>query len=471
MSTRKNGAKPHDRNGDSRERLPRGLSHVNLNAAGIDVGSSSHFVAMSEDCSDQPVREFAAYTADLYLLADWLAWCGVENVFMESTGVYWIPLFGVLEERGFQVMLVDPRRIKNVPGRKSDVLDCQWLQQLHTYGLLSGAFRPEVEIRRLRSYQRQRAMLVEYASHHIQHMQKALTQMNVKLQHVISDITGKTGTDIIEAIVSGERDPWKLAQFRRPGMKADEATIAKSLQGHWREEHIFELTQALELYRFYQGKIAECDGEIEAQLSRFEDLSHGEPLPGNIKRRSQGNAPRFDVRSHLYRMTGVDLTTIDGMDAFTALKVVSEIGTDMTRWQSAKHFASWLGLSPNNRITGGKVISSRTKANANRAATALRLAANALHRSDSALGAFLRRKKAQLGAPKAITATAHKLARIIYSMLRYGQAYADAGAEYYETQYRQRALRSARQRAAQLGYQLVPASHAQDSRPAEATGT
>ena len=469
MSTRKNGAKPHDRNGDSRERLPRGLSHVNLNAAGIDVGSSSHFVAVSEDCSDQPVREFAAYTADLYLLADWLAWCGVENVVMESTGVYWIPLFGVLEERGFQVMLVDPRRIKNVPGRKSDVLDCQWLQQLHTYGLLSGAFRPEVEIRRLRSYQRQRAMLVEYASHHIQHMQKALTQMNVKLQHVISDITGKTGTDIIEAIVSGERDPWKLAQFRRPGMKADEATIAKSLQGHWREEHIFELTQALELYRFYQGKIAECDREIEAQLSRFEDLSHGEPLPGNIKRRSQGNAPRFDVRSHLYRMTGVDLTTIDGMDAFTALKVVSEIGTDMTRWQSAKHFASWLGLSPNNRITGGKVISSRTKANANRAATALRLAANALHRSNSALGAFLRRKKAQLGAPKAITATAHKLARIIYSMLRYGQAYADAGAEYYETQYRQRALRSARQRAAQLGYQLVPASHDQDSRPTSVT--
>ena len=388
---------------------------------------------------------------------------------MESTGVYWIPLFGVLEERGFQVMLVDPRRIKNVPGRKSDVLDCQWLQRLHTYGLLSGAFRPEVEIRRLRSYQRQRAMLVEYASHHIQHMQKALTQMNVKLQHVISDITGKTGTDIIEAIVSGERDPWKLAQFRRPGMKADEATIAKSLQGHWREEHIFELTQALELYRFYQGKIAECDREIEAQLSRFDDLSHGEPLPGNIKRRSQGNAPRFDVRSHLYRMTGVDLTTIDGMDAFTALKVISEIGTDMTRWQSAKHFASWLGLSPNNRITGGKVISSRTKANANRAATALRLAANALHRSDSALGAFLRRKKAQLGAPKAITATAHKLARIIYSMLRYGQAYADAGAEYYETQYRQRALRSAKKRAAQLGYQLVPASHAQDSRPAAVT--
>ncbi len=463
MSTRKNGAKPNGRIGDSRQRLPRGLSQVNLNAAGIDVGASSHFMAVSEDCSDQPVREFAAYTADLYLLAEWLAGCGMETVVMESTGVYWIPLFWVLEERGFQVMLVDPRRIKNVPGRKSDVLDCQWLQQLHTCGLLSGAFRPEAEIRRLRSYQRQRAILVEYASHHIQHMRKALTRMNVKLQHVISNITGQTGMAIIEAIVSGERDPRKLARFRRPGMKADEATVAKSLQGHWREEHIFELTQALELYRFYQGKIAECDREIEARLSRFEDLSHGEPLPGNIKRRSQGNAPRFDVRSHLYRMTGVDLTTVDGMDAFTALKVVSEIGTDMTRWQSAKHFASWLGFSPNNRITGGKVISSRTKANANRAATALRLAANALHRSDSALGAFLRRKKAQLGAPKAITATAHKLARIICSMLRCGQTYADAGAEYCETQYRQRALRSAKRRAAQLGYQLVPMPDAQPS--------
>ena len=463
MSTRKNGAKPNGRIGDSRQRLPRGLSQVNLNAAGIDVGASSHFAAVSEECSDQPVREFAAYTADLYLLAEWLAGCGVETVVMESTGVYWIPLFGVLEERGFQVMLVDPRRIKNVPGRKSDVLDCQWLQQLHTHGLLSGAFRPEAEIRRLRSYQRQRAILVEYASHHIQHMQKALTRMNVKLQHVISGITGQTGMAIIEAIVSGERDPWKLARFRRPGMKADEATVAKPLQGHWREEHIFELTQALELYRFYQSKIARCDREIEARLLRFEDLSDGEPLPGNIRRRSQGNAPRFDVRSHLYRMTGVDLTTVDGMDAFTALKVVSEIGADMTKWPSAKHFASWLGLSPDNRITGGKVMSSKTKPSANRAAAALRLAAHGLHRSNSALGAFLRRKKAQLGAPKAITATAHKLARIICSMLRYGQTYADAGAEYYERQYQQRALRAAKRRAAQLGYQLVPMPDAQPS--------
>ena len=461
MNMRQKSEKPGAKKVRGDERLPAELSRVSLNAAGIDVGASSHFVAVPEDRWDQPVREFEAFTADLYRLADWLAECRVETVAMESTGVYWIPLFGVLEERGFEVMLVDPSRIKNVPGRKTDVLDCQWLQQLHTYGLLSGSFRPEGEIRCLRSYLRQRAMLVEYASHHIQHMQKALTQMNVKLQHVISNITGKTGMTIIEAIAGGERNPRKLAALRDPRTRANEEIIARSLQGHWREEHIFELTQALELYRTYQDKIAQCDREIERQLGRFEDRGNGEPPAGDAGKRSQGNAPRFDLRNHLHRMTGVDLTRIDGVDAFTALKVVGEIGTDMTRWPSAKHFASWLGLSPNNRITGGKVISSRTKANANRAAAALRLAANALHRSNSALGAFLRRKKAHLGAPKAIAATAHKLARIIYSMLRYGQGYVDAGAQYYESQYRERALRAARQRAAQLGYQLVPVSDGQ----------
>ena len=318
MTTRQRSAKQESQTVVRRERLPAELSQVNLNAAGVEVGASSHFVAVSADRAERPVREFAAFTADLYRLADWLAQCGVETVVMESTGVYWIPLFGVLEERGFQVMLVDPRRIKNVSGRKTDVLDCQWLQQLHTCGLLSGAFRPDADIRRLRSYLRQRAMLVEYASHHIQHMQKALTQMNVKLQHVISNITGKTGMDIIAAIVSGERDPRKLAQFRRPGMKADHDTIAKSLQGHWREEHILEMTQALALYRFYQDKIAECDREIEVHLERFEDQSDGGPPASNGRRRSQGNAPRFDIRTHLYRMTGVDLTRIDGVDGFTA---------------------------------------------------------------------------------------------------------------------------------------------------------
>ena len=451
-----------------RQRLPAELSLLNRNAGGIDVGAASHFVAVPTNRAEPPVREFAAFTADLYRLAEWLAECGVETVVMESTGVYWIPLFGVLEERGFQVMLADPRRIKNVSGRKTDVLDCQWLRQLHTCGLLSGAFRPAAQIRRLRSYLRQRAMLVQYASHHIQQMQKALTQMNVQLQRVISNITGQTGMDIIQAMVDGERDPRKLAQFRRPGMKADEATIARSLQGHWREEHIFELTQALELYRFYHEKIAECDREIAAQLERFEDRSDGESSAPAGKKRGQGNAPRFDIRTHLFRMTGVDLTSIDGIDGidgFTALKVVSEVGTDMTKWPSAKHFASWLGLSPDHRSTGGRVMSSKTKPSASRAAAALRLAANALHRSDSALGAFLRRKKAPLGAPQAITPTAHKLARLVYSMLRYGQEYVDAGAEYYESQYQQRALRAAKRRAAQLGCQLAPIPDGEDRTP------
>ena len=460
MTTRQRSAKPGGKTAGRQERLPAQLSQVNLDAAGIDVGATGHFVAVPADRAEQPVQEFEAFTADLYRLADWLSECGVETVVMESTGVYWIPLFGVLEERGVEVMLVDPRRIKNVPGRKSDVLDCQWLQQLHTYGLLSGAFRPEADIRRLRSYLRQRATLVEYASHHIQHMQKALTQMNVKLQHVISNITGQTGMAIIEAIVSGERDPWQLAQLRDHRIRADEETIARPLQGHWLEEHIFELTQALELYRMYHAKIDECDRRIEAQLERFEDVTGGGTPAGNGRRRSQGNAPGFDIRTHLYRMTGVDLTRIDGIDGFTALKVISEIGTDMTKWPSAKHFASWLGLSPSNRITGGKVMSSKTKPSANRAAAALRLAAHGLHRSNSALGALLRRKKAHLGAPKAITATAHKLARLIYSMLRFGQDYLDAGAEYYESQYQQRALRAAKRRAHQLGYQLVPVSDA-----------
>ena len=449
-----------------KSQLPEELSRVNLNTAGIDVGASSHFVAVPADRAEPQVREFAAYTADLYRLADWLAQCEVESVVMESTGVYWIPLFGVLEDRGFDVMLVDPRRIKNVPGRKTDVLDCQWLQQLHTYGLLSAAFRPEAEIRCLRSYLRQRDMLVRYASHHIQHIQKALSQMNVKLQHVISDVTGKTGLAIIDDIVRGERDPHNLAQHRDPRIRADQETIARSLQGHWREEHIFELAQAVELYRVYQDKIADCDGKIQAVLEQFDAVAEG-PIPdkpGRVKK--QKNAPVFDVRAHLYRMTGVDLTRIDGVDAYTALKVVSEIGTDMSKWPSAGHFASWLGLSPANRITGGRIVSSRTKRNANRAAAALRLAAGALHHSDSALGAFYRRKRAQLGSPKAITAAAHKLARIIYSMLRHGQNYVDPGADYYENQYRQRAFRAAQRRAAQLGYDLVPSASPNGEAPA-----
>ena len=295
MSTRQNSAKP------------AGLSQLNLNAAGIDVGATSHFVAVPADRAEQPVQEFAAFTADLYRLAECCPSAAWKTVVMESTGVYWIPLFGVLEERGFAVMLVDPRRIKNVPGRKTDVLDCQWLQQLHTYGLLSGAFRPDGEIRRLRSYLRQRTMLVEYASHHIQHMQKALTQMNVKLQHVISNITGQTGMDIIEAIVGGERDPRKLAQLRNYRIKADEATIAKSLQGHWREEHIFELTRPWSCTGCIKIRLPSATGRLKPSWNGLRTAATANLRLPMVKAH-QGNAPRFDVRTHLYQMTGVDLT-------------------------------------------------------------------------------------------------------------------------------------------------------------------
>ena len=451
MSTCKSSAKP------------AGLSQLNLNAAGIDVGATSHYVAVPADRAEQPVQEFEAFTTDLYRLADWLTECGVETVVMESTGVYWIPLFGVLEERGFQVMLVDPRRIKNVPGRKTDVLDCQWLQQLHTYGLLSGAFRPDAEIRRLRSYLRQRVMLVQYASHHIQHMQKALTQMNVKLHHVISNITGKTGMEIMEAIVGGQRDPVQLAQLRDPRIKADEATIAKSLQGHWREEHIFELTQALELYRFYQDKIAECDREIEAQLERFEDHSNGDPPAAKSgRRRSKGNAPRFDVWTHLYRMTGVDLTQIDGVDAYTALKVVSEIGADMTKWPSAKHFASWLGLSPNNRITGGKVMSSKTKPapTVRRRHCVWRPTRCTAPTAPWVPSCAARRHRWVRPRPSPPRPTSWLASSI--PCCATARSTWTPGPKYYERRYQQRALRAAKRRAAQLGYQLVPMSDAGD---------
>lgn len=437
--------------------LPPQLKQVHLNAAGIDVGSQSHFVAVPPDRDPQPVRCFEAFTADLLALAEWLTRCGIETVVMESTGVYWIPLFEILESRGFEVLLVDPRRLKSVPGRKSDVVDCQWLQQLHTFGLLAGAFRPAEDIIVLRSFLRQRAMLVEYAAQHIQHMQKALHQMNVKLDKVISDITGATGMAILEAILRGERDPVKLARHRDPRCHNSEETIARALLGNWRKEHLFALQQAVTLFRTYHAQIAECDRQIEAHLASMPDNSDGGQLtPRASRSRRHRSEPTFDARQSVHRITGVDLTRIDGIDGHTALKLISEIGTDMSRWKTVKHFTSWLGLCPGTKRSGGKDRSTRTKTCANRAAAALRLAANGLHRSQTALGAFLRRMKARLGAPKAITATAHKLARIVYFALKHGLAYVDKGADWYEQQFRSRILKSLQTRAKQLGYTLVP---------------
>ncbi len=436
--------------------LPPQLQHLNLNAAAIDIGSTSHFVAVPEGRDTVSVREFATFTADLHRLADWLAQCEVDTVVMESTGVFWIPVFELLEQRGFKVLLVNARHVKNVTGRKSDVLDCQWLQQLHTYGLLQGAFRPADEIVVLRSYLRQRTMLVQGAATHIQHMQKALQQMNLVLHQVVADITGVTGMTIIRAILAGERDPQVLAQHRDYRCKRSVAEIAQSLEGNYRAEHLVALQQAVTLYEVYQAQIVACDQQIEQYLASCTPATLEPPPPPTKARQRTGNPFHFDAQAQLFRLTGVDLTRIDGIDAVTALTVVGEIGTDMTRWKTVKHFTSWLGLCPGTKVSGGKVQSSKTKPTANRAAAALRLAATTLFRSHSALGAYLRRMTAKLGKPAAITATAHKLARLIYSMLRHGTEYVDAGQDYYERAYQERVVHNLTRRAKELGFVLVP---------------
>jgi len=437
--------------------FPPPLAAANLHAAGIDIGAEAHFVAVPPSDDPQPVRGFGASTADLNAIADWLATCGITTVALESTGVSWIPLFALLETRGFEVLLVDPQQVQKSKGRpKSDVHDCQWIQRLHTFGLLASAFRPTDQVCVLRSDLRQRAMLLTYAAQHIQHMQKALTQMNLKLQHVISDITGVTGLAILRAILGGERDPEKLAQLRDDRCKYDEATIARALQGNGRDEHLFALAQAVALYDVYHQKIIACDRHIEAYLQTFADRSEGQPLPPPPRPRKRGgNQPAFAVRAPLHRITGGDLTQIEGLDETTSLVILSEIGLDMQRWPTVTHFTSWLGLCPHHRVSGGKILRRRTKPCATRAATALRLAAACLHHSQSALGAFFRRMKARMGAPKAITATAHKLARLIYTMLKHGTAYVRQGMDEYAQQYRDRMVKNMTRRAKALGYTLV----------------
>lgn len=435
------------------QKARQALSLTHPNAAGIDIGSASHFVAVPPDRDDEPIREFHSFTADLNALADWLSVCGVDTVAMESTGVYWIPLYELLDRRGFKVLLVNARHVKNVSGRKSDVLDCQWLQQLMSYGLLQGAFRPADAACALRSLSRQREMLLRSQARHVQHMQKALTQMNIQLANVISDVVGETGQKILRAIVAGERDSHTLAAMRGTRIRASADEIAKSLEGNWRAEHLFALKQALALFDFYATQVAECDREIAAQLQSLQ-VHEGEPAKGKKRARTR-NTPKFDLRERLFRMCGVDLTRIDGIDVTTALAVVSEVGTDMTRFPSDKHFTSWLGLCPGTKITGGKVMSGKTKRCANRAAQALRLAAAALRTSQSALGAYFRRMCARMDKPKAVTAAAHKLARLIYSMLTKGEEYTDQGQDYFEERYRQRVLRQLSMRAEKMGMKLV----------------
>jgi transposase len=384
---------------------------------------------------------------------------------MQATGVYWIALYQILEEHGLQVNVVNAHHTKTLPGRKTDVLECQWLQKLHTFGLLNNSFQPAEEIRVLRTYMRQREKLVAAASTCIQHIQKALTEMNVQLANVISDISGLTGMAILRAIVSGERNPQALAGLKNERIQASREEIAQSLEGNWRQELLFVLEQSLALYDTYQIKIAECNLRLEYHLKRMESKTTVEqqPAPKASNARShRKQMPGLDMGSQLYRIAGVDLTQIDGIQVQTAQTVISEVGVDMSRWRTEKQFASWLGLCPDNRISGGKVLKRGTRHVVNRAATALRMAAWSLFRSRSALGANFRRLRRKLGAPKAVTAMAHKLARLVYRMLKFGQGYVDKGMEHYEAKYRQDQIKWLAKSAAALNLQLTPLTEVVD---------
>jgi len=435
-----------------------GLEVVHPHAAGIDVGNGMHYVAVRPDRDSQPVRRFECFTADLHRLAEWLQRCGVKTVAMQSTGVYWIPIYEILEERGIQVYLVNARHTKNLPGRKSDVQESQWLLKLHTYGLLNNSFQPPSEIRVLRTYWRQRGDHVHGAATCIQRMQKALTQMNVQLANVISDVSGLTGQAIIRSIVAGEHDPRKLAELSDPRIHASREEVAKSLEGNWRSELLFVLRQEVAMYDTYQQRITECDQRLQEHLASFANIIPLQPTEEEPKRKKTKlakNAPRFELRSELQRVSGVDLTRIDGIDVMVAQTLISEVGLDMSRWKTEAHFSSWLGLCPDNRTSGDKVLARGTRRVVNRAATALRMAAITLMRSRTYLGAQYRRLRTKLGAPKAITAMAHRLARLVYRMLKYGQHYVDKGAEYYEHSYRRQQIEFLTKKAAKLGFQIT----------------
>jgi transposase len=461
---------------DGRIEIPTEALHVtHPRAAGIDVHAAIHYVAVPADAVPAgfvnpdaglppQVRTFGAGTADLEALAQWLSACGITTVAMESTGIYWIPLFELLEQRGFQVYLVNPRQTRHAPGRpKSDVLDCPWIQRLHSYGLLTASFRPEDQVVVLRSYLRQRQMLIGYAGQHVQHLQKALEEMNLKLTEVVSDVMGLTGLSIIKAILAGERNPCTLAKLRSERCKRTEAEIARALQGTWREEHLFALKQALELYETYHEHLRVCDAKIEAHLKTFEDRSDGKKAqPQGRRQRRRANQPPFDVQAALWRWTGVDLTAIEGVDAATALVILSEIGTDLSKFPTVKQFVSWLGLCPQHQGSAGQVKSRRVRRGSNRAARALRVAALGCHHAKNALGAFYRRIQARAGGGKAVVATARKIAERVYRMLRYGEAYVRQEQHAYEEAYRARQVKGLARKAQELGYRLEPAAAASE---------
>lgn len=447
------------------------LAPMNPCVAGIDIGASSVFICIGFADGHQEIREYLTFTEDLKNMLTWIHQNKIRSVAMESTGVYWIPAYDILAQGGIDVLLVNAYYLKTVPGRKTDVKDCQWIQQLHAYGLLRGSFRPDDEGVMLRGFVRQRSRLFELASQQVQLMHKALVQMNLQLNHVISDITGATGMCIVRAIVSGERTPTTLAKHRDYRCKKDEKEIAKALDGNYREEHLMALKHSLAAYDFFHQQALECEEAIEQMLKKWEEarlakdasvqnsspVKHLSKNGRGIQKKTKYNLSpyHFEAESSLERILHVNLTEIPGLDVSGIIKILAEIGTDMSKWPDAKHFASWLGLCPGNKISGGKILSGQTKPTANRAAQALRLAANTLCRSQTALGAYFRRMRARLGAPKAITAAAHKLARILYTMLKERKSFTEVGQAAYEQAYKERQLFSLQKRAQELGYNLV----------------
>src|SRR6516164_3429523 len=437
------------------------LEVVHPDAAGIDIGNESHYVAVPPSRDSQPVRCFGCTTAELKAMAAWLKLCEIRTVAMQSTGVYWVAVYDILEEAGLEVYLVNARDTKNLPGRKSDVQESQWLMKLHTYGLLRNSFRPSQEVRTMRTYWRQRNDLVRAAARHIHRIQKALTQMNIQLANVLSDVSGMTGQAIIKAILAGERDPRKLAAFRDPRVKASEEQIALSLEGNWQQDLLFVLHQEQDGYEFCQRQMTECDRQLNHYLEQTEDRSQGAPLPEEKRterlKKKKGNKPQFDLREGLFRMTGTDLTQIDCVDVMTATTIISEAGWDMSKWETEHHFVSWLRLCPDNRISGEKIIGKGRLPTNNRVTTALKIAASNLRVSDTYLGAQFRRLRTKLGAPIAIKAMAAKLARLVYRILRYGMKYVDRGAAFYEAQHRQLQIKHLKWKAAKLGFKVVEA--------------
>jgi transposase len=435
------------------------LDCIEPNAAGIDVGATEIYVAVPPDRDEEPVRCFKTFTSDLQEMAAWLMRCRITTAAMESTGVYWIPPYEVLEEAGISVCLVNSQHVRHVPGRKSDVSDCQWLQYLHSVGLLKASFRPDATICALRSLSRHRASLVESAAVHIQHMHKALTQMNLQIHHVLSDITGISGMAIVEAIVGGERDPLPLAALCHAQVHADRQTVIKSLVGHYRPEHLFTLKQSLAAYKNYQHLLAECNQEIQrltGSMSGKIDAGSQPPHRNPSQQKRRKNQFHFDMRSELHRLFGVDLTEVPGISALTAHTLLAEVGPDLSRFPSAAAFANWLALCPGNKKSGGKILSSKTRPTNSRAAHALRLAAQTLARSRSYLGNFYRSMRARLGAPQAITATAHKLARIIYYLLTARVAYNETVFELEQHKQKICLQKRLSKQAQRLGFQLIP---------------